>query len=134
VVEDGLPDRGQARLRRRAGDSFFPPRCLETAGLEEGVGDHSHECVSVQAAPGAHLAVIEAASFLDLLMRLLADPSCLDGSAELSHRRVGWQVAEVVFFARRWSDVHRPARLSRQACAGLPCCRCAANGRVIERC
>jgi len=25
---------------------FFPPRCLEAAGLEEGVGDHGHQGVS----------------------------------------------------------------------------------------
>ena len=26
---------------------FFPPRCLEAAGLEEGEGDHRHQGVSM---------------------------------------------------------------------------------------
>jgi len=37
-VEDGLSDRWHAGLWRRPPDSFFPSRCLEAAGLEEGVG------------------------------------------------------------------------------------------------
>lgn len=27
--------------------TFFPSRCFETAGLKEGVCDHSHQCVSM---------------------------------------------------------------------------------------
>ena len=38
-VEDGLSDRWHAGLWRRSPDSFFPSRCLEAAGLAEGVGD-----------------------------------------------------------------------------------------------
>ena len=38
---------------------FFPP-CLRGDVLEEGVGDHRHERMTVQALPGASLEVIEA--------------------------------------------------------------------------
>ena len=30
---------------------FFPSRCFEAAGLEEGEGDHRHQAMSVQACP-----------------------------------------------------------------------------------
>jgi hypothetical protein len=49
--QDRLPDGGQGRLRRRARASFFPTRCPEAAGLQEGQRDHAHECVSVEALP-----------------------------------------------------------------------------------
>ena len=49
IVDDRLADGGQARLRRRPGDSS--PRSSEAARLEEGVGDHCHEGVTVQAYP-----------------------------------------------------------------------------------
>ena len=48
-VEDGLPDGRHARLWWRPRDSFFPSRCFEAAGLEEGEGDHRHQAMSVQA-------------------------------------------------------------------------------------
>jgi hypothetical protein len=46
-IEDGLPDGRHARLWRRSPDSFFPSRCSEAAGLEEGVSDHGHQGASV---------------------------------------------------------------------------------------
>jgi len=46
-VENGLSDRGHAGLWRRSPNSFFPSRCPEAAGLEEGVGDHRHQGMSV---------------------------------------------------------------------------------------
>jgi ATP-dependent DNA helicase RecG len=46
-VENGLPYGGHALLWRRSPDSFFPSRCFEAAGLEEGIGDHGHQGVSV---------------------------------------------------------------------------------------
>jgi hypothetical protein len=49
---DGVPHGWQGRLRRRAIDSFFPPRCRETTMLEEGIGDHRHERVTMKALPG----------------------------------------------------------------------------------
>ena len=55
------------------GTLFFPSRCGEAAGLEEGVGDHCHQCVSVQPRPRPALEVVEAEFLLDLLMRLFAE-------------------------------------------------------------
>lgn len=46
-IENGLPDGGHAGLGWRSYDSFFPSRCFEAAGLEEGVGDHRHQGMSV---------------------------------------------------------------------------------------
>jgi len=53
---------------------FSPPRACEAAMLKEGIGDHCHEGVTVEAMPGSSLEVIETEFFLQLLMRLLADP------------------------------------------------------------
>ena len=77
-VKNDLPDGRQARLWRRFPDSFFPSRGLEAAGLEEGVGDHGHQGVPVESDPGSAFEVVEAEFFLQLLMRLLADPSGFD--------------------------------------------------------
>ena len=65
--------------------------------LEEGVGDHSHERMTVKALPGSSLEVIEAEFFFQLLMALLADPSCLDGGSQGAQVRPGGQVGEIVF-------------------------------------
>ena len=62
--------------------------------LEEGVGDHCHERVTMKALPGSSLEVIEAEFFFQLLMRLLANPSRLDGGgqgAQVRRRRAGWR-------------------------------------------
>jgi hypothetical protein len=40
--------------------------------------------------------MVEAKLFLELLMRLLADPSCLDQSCQLLEHRVGGQIGEIV--------------------------------------
>ena len=47
--------------------------------LKEGVGDHCHERMPMQALPGSALKVIETEFFFQLLMSLLANPSRLDG-------------------------------------------------------
>ena len=47
----------QGRLRRRARD-FFLPCCCETAMLEEGVSNHRHERMTVEALPGPTFEVI----------------------------------------------------------------------------
>ena len=68
--------------------------------LKEGVSDHCHERVSVKAVPGSTLEVIETEFFLQLLVRLLANPSRLDGGrqgAQLSLRQSG----EIVFLLSR---------------------------------
>jgi hypothetical protein len=65
--------------------------------LKECVGDHCHEGVTVKPMPGPSFEVVESEFFLELLMGLLADPTCLDGAGQRLDRRVGWQVREVVF-------------------------------------
>ena len=58
---------------------FFPPRLCESAMLEERVGDHCHECVTMKALPGSSLEVIKPELLFQLLMGLFANPSRLDG-------------------------------------------------------
>ena len=76
--ENGVTYGGQSWLGRWAVDFFFPPCGCEAAILEEGVGDHRHERVTMKALPGPALEVIKAKFFFQLLVRLLADPSRLD--------------------------------------------------------
>lgn len=76
--QDRLTDGRQGWLRRRARASFFPTRCPEAAGLQEGEGDHAHESVSMKSLPSSSLEVIKAELFLELLVSLLADPAGLD--------------------------------------------------------
>jgi hypothetical protein len=77
--------------------------------LEEGVGDHCHEGVSVKPMPGSSLEVIKPELFLELLMGLLANPARLDGAGERLDRRVGWQVREVVFALATGATWSRPS-------------------------
>ena len=48
--------------------------------LEKGISDHRHKRMTVKALPGSSLEVIETEFFFQLLMSLLANPSCLDSS------------------------------------------------------
>ena len=78
--EDGVSHGWQSSAEAVARRFFFSRLCLDEAAiLQEGVGDHRHERVPVQACPGSSLEVVEAEFFLELLMRLLADPARLDG-------------------------------------------------------
>lgn len=97
AVNDGLAHSRQARLWWRAGDSFFPPRLSEPSCLQEGIGDHCHERVAMQPGPRAALEMIEAEFFLELLMRLFADPAGLDGAGDVFDRGVGGKIGEIVF-------------------------------------
>jgi hypothetical protein len=54
----------------------------EAAVLEIGEGDAGHQRVSVQPRPGAPLEMVETEFLLELLMRLLADPACLDRAGQ----------------------------------------------------
>ena len=45
--------------------------------LQEGVGDHRHEGMPVQAVPGSSLEVVETEFLLELLMGLFTNPSAL---------------------------------------------------------
>ena len=58
---------------------FFPPRCFEPAMLEEGVSDHRHKRMTVNALPGSSLEVVKTKFFFHLLVSLLANPTRLDG-------------------------------------------------------
>ena len=95
---------------------FFPSRCFEAAGLEEGVGNHRHQRVSVQSGPGSTFEVIEAEFFLELLMRLLTDPSGFDRGGERFEARVGRQVRHIIFLlARRSAFADKPDLVARHA-------------------
>ena len=95
---------------------FFPPRGFKAAGLEEGVGDHRHQCVSMQTGPGPTFEVIEAEFLLELLMRLLTDPSGFDRGGELLQACICWQVRHIVFLlARRPAFADEPDLVARHA-------------------
>jgi len=47
--------------------------------LQEGVGDHGHQCVTMEDLARSLEEVIKSEFFFQLLMRLFANPSCLDG-------------------------------------------------------
>ena len=53
--------------------------------LQKSIGDAGHQCMPVQSGPGAALEVPEAQFSRELLVRLLADPACLDGRRERAH-------------------------------------------------
>ena len=67
----------------------------------EGVGDHCHERMPMQALPASALKVIETEFFFQLLMSLLANPSCLDGCRQGAQVGLRRQVGEIVFFLPR---------------------------------
>ena len=80
--EYGLPHGWQSWLRRWTVDFFFPSRCFEPAILKEGVGDHCHERMPMQALPESALKYRDRV-LLSLLTSLLANPSRLDGAAKV---------------------------------------------------
>ena len=63
--------------------------------LEEGVGDHRHERVTVKALPASSLQVIEAEFLFELLMGLFADPLMVAAKVRRSVRR--GEVGKIVF-------------------------------------
>ena len=75
---------------------FFPPRLCEATLLQEGVGDHSHQCVTMKTLPGSPLKVIKPEFFFRLLMSLLANPSCLDDGSQCAQICRSGQVREIV--------------------------------------
>ena len=65
--------------------------------MQEGEGEHRHECIAVKALPGSPFQVVEPKFLFQLLMGLLANPSCLDSGsqgAQIGRRR---QISKVVF-------------------------------------
>ena len=69
--------------------------------LEEGVSNHCHERVTVKAMPRSSFEVIKTEFFLQLLMRLFANPAGLDRSCQEAQVRPGGQVSEIVFLLAR---------------------------------
>ena len=65
--------------------------------LEEGVSNHCHEGVTVKAVPRSPLEVIETEFFLQLLMRLFANPARLDGGRQRAQVHLRRQVGKIVF-------------------------------------
>lgn len=83
--------------------------------LEEGIGDHCHERMTVKARPGSSLDVVETEFFLHLLMGLLADPSRLDRGRQGAQVHRGWQVGKIVFLlAQRSVLADEPGLVSRK--------------------
>ena len=65
--------------------------------LQEGEGEHRHECMAVKALPGSPFEVVEPKFLFQLLVGLLANPSCLDGGGQGAQIGRGRQIGEVVF-------------------------------------
>src|SRR6266536_3986581 len=80
-----------------SGRFFSPPCGVDSQVLEVGERDAGHERVSVQAGPGPSLEIVEAEFLLELLMRLLADPACLDRRSQASECGANREIAEIVF-------------------------------------
>ena len=76
---------------------FFRPAALRRRDLKEGIGDHGHQSVSVQPEPGSAFEVVEAKFFLQLLMRLFADPSGFDRGGKGLEADIGGKVGHIVF-------------------------------------
>ena len=79
--------------------------------LEEGVGDHCHERVTMKAVPRPSLEVVEAKFLFQLLMSLLTDPSRLDGGSQGAQVHPGWQVGKIVFLLSRHAVLAYQPRL-----------------------
>jgi hypothetical protein len=58
-------------------------------------------CMTMQALPGSALEVIETEFFFQLLVSLLANPSCLDGGRQGAQVGLCRQVGEIVFLLSR---------------------------------
>ena len=95
---------------------LFPPfRLFKALVLKEGEGDHRHQAMSVQAGPRSAFEVVKPELFLELLMRLLADPARLDGTCKLLHRGVWGQVGQIEFaLSGRAMFADQPDFLARQ--------------------
>ena len=72
--------------------------------LQEGEGEHCHERMAMETLPGSPFEVIEAKFLFQLLMGLLANPSCLDGG------RQGTQTGRAIVNA----GLSRGTRIPRQ--------------------
>ena len=69
--------------------------------LEEGICDHRHERMTMQALPRAALEVVKTEFFFHLLVSLLANPTRLDGGCQGAQVCLRRQVGEIVFLLSR---------------------------------
>jgi hypothetical protein len=76
---------------------FSPPRSFEATELEEGEGEHRHERMAVKPLPGSPFEVVEPKLLFQLLMGLLANPTCLDGGSQSAQIGRSRQIGEIVF-------------------------------------
>src|SRR5947209_11370340 len=77
---------------------FFPPRHhAEPPVLQVSKSDAAHQRMAMQPGPRSPLESAKPKLLLELLVRLLAHPSCLDGRGETRQRRARRQIAEMVF-------------------------------------
>jgi hypothetical protein len=84
--------------------------------LEEGVGDHRHQRVTMQASPRAAFEVVEAEFLFELLMGLLANPTRFDRRGERLEIGVGREVGEIAFLLPRAAPLtDEPDFFARQA-------------------
>jgi len=61
-------------------DILFPSRGGKPARLQNSIGNHRHQGVTVRPDPRAGFEVIQAKFLFQLLVRLLADPARFDGA------------------------------------------------------
>ena len=74
---------------------FSPPRSFEATELEEGEGDHRHERMAVKSLPGSPFEVVEPKLLFQLLMGMLANPTCLDGGSQSAQIGRSRQIGEI---------------------------------------
>ena len=65
--------------------------------LEERVSNHRHQRMTMKAVPRPSLEVVEPEFLLQLLMGLLANPSCLDRRSQAAQVHPSGQVGKIVF-------------------------------------
>src|SRR5579875_346260 len=95
---------------------FFPPgRRAQPQVLEVGEGNAAHQRMSMQPGPRSPLERAEPEFLLELLVRLLANPACLDGRGEPAQRRIRRQIAQIIFpLAAAAPLAHQPDLLAGQ--------------------
>ena len=65
--------------------------------LQEGVGNHCHQSVAMKTLPRSPFEVIKSKLLLQLLMRLLTNPPCLDGGGQGAQIRRSRKIGKIVF-------------------------------------
>ena len=84
--------------------------------MEEGVGDHRHQRVSMQSRPGSTFEVVGPKLLRELLMGLFTDPPGLDRGSERLDGGIGRQVRYIVFlFLGRPPLADEPDLVTRHA-------------------